>query len=336
LIFPWLTGVKYLKQVMLVWVLLGLNIFIFLMTTAPESSTKSKKNLIIEQVLGSADFSKVQAFYYKNYLKESNLTINKIEKSEDLLNVQKDFEKGNIDIHQYENILVQISFKDDQFIETILEMPSKLEPYGDQVLDKKWRKSFKDFLENHKSEAQSLYGLSSFGHQWSHFFTYQFVHSGISHLVSNMLVLFTFGIAIEVYYGAFMLGFLYLMGGMMGAIFFMFVGGLSIAPLIGASASVSALIGFYLIAEQRKHVAFFYFLTPIQGYFGEIYLSKWWLIPMALVNDITGVLSTPGWMASIAHTAHLGATLFGLLSGFVYLSVASLYFLKKVPKKIKN
>jgi membrane associated rhomboid family serine protease len=282
-----------------------------MMTTIPES----KRTLAIEKEISAVGFSKVQAFHYRNYLKRS-----KIEKSEDLQAVEKSFEKGDVDYRSFENILVQVSFKDYQFIETVLsENPSVIEPYGDQVLDQKWRKSFKDFLENHKSDMQSLYGLSSFGHKWSHFFTYQFIHSGVTHLVSNMLVLFTFGIAVEVFYGAFILGFLYLIGGFIGALFFVLVGGLSIAPLIGASASVSALIGFYLVVEQRRHVAFFYFLTPIEGFFGEIYLSKWWLIPMALVNDITGVLSTPGWMTSIAHTAHLGATLFGLLAGTIYL-----------------
>jgi membrane associated rhomboid family serine protease len=95
----------------------------------------------------------------------------------------------------------------------------------------------------------------------------------------------------------------------------------STLPMVGASASISGLIGFYLLTETKKRIRFFYFFSPFKEFYGEVVLSKWWLVPLCIVGDLVNSFSdlfveeSAMLPSSIATTAHLGGVTFGIATG---------------------
>ena len=105
----------------------------------------------------------------------------------------------------------------------------------------------------------------------------------------------------------------------MGGYFFMNMESSGLIPMVGASASVTALMGFVAAGSLKKNIEFFYFLSPFPGFYGRIFLSPLWIIPLFLISDITEMLSDPpGWGSGVAHSAHLGGAFAGLILGFAF------------------
>jgi len=84
--------------------------------------------------------------------------------------------------------------------------------------------------------------------------TYQFVHGGFLHLLSNMLFLWVFGDNVEDAMGHWRFLFFYLLCGVGAALVHDFVQPRSVAPLVGASGAVSGVIAAYLILHPRVKV----------------------------------------------------------------------------------
>ncbi|ADY53981.1 Rhomboid family protein [Pseudopedobacter saltans DSM 12145] len=136
-------------------------------------------------------------------------------------------------------------------------------------------------------------------------FTYMFVHEGIWHILFNMLWLFWMGKIFEGFQNPKKLTFLYILGGISGAAFYIICYNLipafkDSAPTsiaVGSSAAVSAIV----IATA----------TLLPNYsiqlllFGSVKL-KW----LALVFIIIDVISLAGSNAG-GHLSHLGGALFG-------------------------
>jgi len=139
-----------------------------------------------------------------------------------------------------------------------------------------------------------------------------FLHGGLAHLAGNMLFLWIFGDNVEYRLGR--VGFLltYLGGGICATLFFaLFVPGSSI-PLVGASGAISAVLGCYFIWFPHNQVKVFIFLFPI--------LMTTVLIPAKivlgfylLVDNLLPFLLTAGRGSGIAHGAHIGGFLAGLI-----------------------
>lgn len=88
--------------------------------------------------------------------------------------------------------------------------------------------------------------------------------------------------------------------------------------MVGASASISALMGFYVATELRTRIRYLYFVSPIPGHYGAIYLPTWLIIPMFLLVDLESLWATPeGLGGGVAYAAHLGGAFGGLLLGLV-------------------
>jgi membrane associated rhomboid family serine protease len=109
---------------------------------------------------------------------------------------------------------------------------------------------------------------------------------------------------------------LYVLGGVAGGAAFLSYNGPGVIPMVGASASISALLAFYFIVETRRRVRFVYFISPFPGHNGFIYLPTLLIFPLFLLVDFTNLLSSPdGLGGGVAYSAHAGGTLFGILSG---------------------
>ena len=143
---------------------------------------------------------------------------------------------------------------------------------------------------------------------WS-IITYAFLHSGIWHILSNMLILYFSGIYFLNYFSGKKLLNFYFLGAIFGALVYMLsynlfpaFQGLGRSYLLGASAAVmSVLVG---IATHIPHMRVRLILI------GSI--KFWWIAAFLVVLDVIQIpISNPG-----GHLAHLGGAAFG----YVYAS----------------
>lgn len=208
---------------------------------------------------------------------------------------------------------------------------SKLEqitPLGDALEFTDWKNLALDFRSRYVEQPSFQFGLSSQNHGEFHWLTYQFSHASWVHLFSNLVFLIILGAAVERLAGSSVLLGLYLCGGITGGMTFLFFNSHGIAPLVGASASISALMAFYAIFEPRRRIKYFFVLTP----FELIYLSPLLIIPLYIVSDWVSWIATPEeWPGSIAYTAHIGGAFLGFAVAFAYK-----YLLKTKPLSLRS
>lgn len=130
--------------------------------------------------------------------------------------------------------------------------------------------------------------------------SYMFLHSGIMHILFNMLALFWFGPRVEERLGGRHFASLYFVSGIGGAL-------LSFAtpdvPILGASGAIMGVMIAY--AMYWPHERFFIY--------GVLPVEAWLIVVLYVGMDVIGAGGFGG--AGIAHYAHLG----GAASGFLYL-----------------
>ncbi len=129
-------------------------------------------------------------------------------------------------------------------------------------------------------------------------FTYMFMHANLSHLFFNMFALWMFGNTMENFWGTKRFLVYYLVCGLGAGIITMFIPG---SHTVGASAAVYGLLLAFGMTFPNEYI-YLYFLMPIK--------AKWFVIGYAAIELLQGVFST---YDGIAHFAHLGGMLFGLL-----------------------
>jgi membrane associated rhomboid family serine protease len=144
--------------------------------------------------------------------------------------------------------------------------------------------------------------------------TYQFLHGGWMHLISNMLFLWVFADNVEDAFGH--VGFLifYLLCGAAAGMLHTLVEAQSPAPLIGASGAVSGVLASYLLLYPRARVWILLFLRiplPISAFWA---LSGWFAL------QIVSAFISPHDDAAVAWWAHIGGFLAGLILTFVLRS----------------
>jgi membrane associated rhomboid family serine protease len=164
--------------------------------------------------------------------------------------------------------------------------------------------------------------------------TYMFLHENLWHLVGNMLMLYVGGVIFTEYLGSKKLLLVYLMGGIMGAAFY--IASFNIFPAfsefipfsvaLGASASVMAII--VAIAAYIPDYTIRLFLV------GSVKF-KWIAVFFVIVDLLTIEKSNPG-----GHIAHLGGAFFGffyilLLKKGLIVKQLSNPFRKLFKRKLK-
>lgn len=127
--------------------------------------------------------------------------------------------------------------------------------------------------------------------------TYMFLHGTIGHIFYNMFALWMFGTEIERTWGTKRFGRFYLYTGLTGAVLTLIVLSTQAAPMIGASAAIYGILVAYWFMYPNR-LLYIYFMFPVKVK---------WAIPGFM---LLGLLFSAG---NVAHMAHLGGALFGII-----------------------
>lgn len=214
-----------------------------------------------------------------------------------------------------EQIAVQ-ALKDHRFWSRVADFPFS----GDQVQIEKMRLLITDVKKEYQDSVQYQYGLAPTQTSPWAWVTYQFTHYSLIHLLGNLVFIFLIISYLEKFIEPAVIALVYVVGGIGGGVGFLFLNLEGNLAVIGASGSLCALMAFLVVVKKNETMPYSYFFAPVPRGYGEIYLPAFLIFPIYLVADFTAVLYTPGGITStIAHSAHIGGTITGLLLGGGYL-----------------
>jgi membrane associated rhomboid family serine protease len=147
-------------------------------------------------------------------------------------------------------------------------------------------------------------------------FTSMFMHGSIVHLGGNILFLWIFGNNVEDSMGPVMFIFFYLLGGLAALAGQTLVasGSGAVAPLVGASGAIAAVLGGYIVLYPRARVLtvvfIILFFTIIEV--PALLILGIWFLEQALFGA-AGLTDPSGNGGGVAYFAHVGGFVFGLL-----------------------
>lgn len=193
---------------------------------------------------------------------------------------------------------------------------------GDQVQITKIKNLITNVKEDYSQSAQFRYGLSPMQTSPWAWITYQFTHYSFAHLFGNLLFVFLLIAYLEKTIDAMTIVTVYILGGIGGGVAFLIFNTDGNLSVIGASGSLCALMAFMVVVKKNENMPWTYFFAPVPKGYGEIYLPVFLIFPIYLVADFTSMLWSPGGVSSsIAHSAHVGGTITGLVMGLGFLAI---------------
>jgi membrane associated rhomboid family serine protease len=302
MIIPWLSGFLRWSQAPLTWTLIAVNGFIFLLTYQPEGRSRHGNNAGVDKLFSTQEELVLTGRLYDQFQFQRSPA------ADDVWNQQKLKSKD-----QY-LLLGSQALRDPEFMRAAQDYKFS----GDEVAVQDWKKSLDKFQDHMKFRSSYLFGLLPQERRPLTWITYQFMHAGLMHLFSNMILLLIFAGTLESLIGGAGVALVYLASGIAGGIGFFILSSHSTAPMVGASGALSGIMACYAAFEKKRRVPFFYFLSPIKGYYGLIYLPTLLIFLLCFLTDIASFLGTPAELgAGIAYTAHIGGAIFGGIVGLV-------------------
>ncbi len=174
-------------------------------------------------------------------------------------------------------------------------------------------------IVNESSDATNnpfmRWGLTPTKPRAMNFITYIFMHGGWMHLIGNMFMLLIAGAAIEDRFGRPLFGAFFVLGGMVAGVIHLAMNAGVNVPMVGASGSVAAIFGAFLVRFTHTKIRFFYLIGGIPPLFWKgtveipalVIASLWFLRELANAGFATGLGVTTG----VAYWAHVGGFAFG-------------------------
>lgn len=137
--------------------------------------------------------------------------------------------------------------------------------------------------------------------------THMFMHGSFPHLLFNMFGLWMFGRILENYWGPRRFFEFYMICGIVAGLTHLLFGG-NVGPALGASGAIMGVFAGF---------AYLFPNTPLYLMFIPIPIKAKWAIPGLMAIDLLGVIGQmPG--DNIAHWAHLGGAVAGLVLVFIW------------------
>lgn len=161
---------------------------------------------------------------------------------------------------------------------------------------------FEDFKRGYMLDPQDLSLVQ--------FFSYQFLHGDIVHLLGNMLFLWVFGNAVNDKMGQVPYFFFYLACGVFAGIAFATA---DTNPCLGASGSIAGITTAFLVLYPRSSVTVFYWFI---WFVGAAQFQAMLLIVVKIIlwdNVVAPRLSPGSEFVSVAYSAHIAGYVFGFI-----------------------
>jgi membrane associated rhomboid family serine protease len=152
---------------------------------------------------------------------------------------------------------------------------------------------------------------------WFQPFTSAFLHDGWIHCAGNMLYLWIFGGNVEDALGRARFAAFYLAAAAISALAYTALNPSSLAPLIGASGAIAAILGAYFVLYPRSQVLTAVFLILYLDVIevpAVIFLGVWLVMQLAAGLASMGAGAAHGGMAIAAHLTGFGV---GALAGLI-------------------
>jgi membrane associated rhomboid family serine protease len=152
------------------------------------------------------------------------------------------------------------------------------------------------------------------GTRWATAISSMFLHASVLHLLGNMLFLYIFGKNVEDSMGRLRFLAFYILGGLVALAIQVAVDPNSLAPTIGASGAIAAVLGGYILLYPRAKVLSLVFIilffTIIE--IPAILMLAIWFAEQAVLGA-AGLADPTGSRGGVAYFAHVGGFVFGLL-----------------------
>ncbi|RLP54415.1 MAG: rhomboid family intramembrane serine protease [Ketobacter sp.] len=273
----------------------------------------------------SARMQRAAEYYYENQLLQLELPIFLSHLSQTR---RKDLstELESIDPQEDAVTLIYTILSDPSFTHVLQKTDEEF--WGDDVFAD-WRRKRRQVNELLDQISSFKLGLIPQVSRPITFLTYQFMHGDSMHLIGNMVILALTGIAVEAAIGSFNFLLCYLLCGIVAGLSYTLFNWSSYLPLVGASGSISGVMGMYAAIYGMRKIRFFYSLIFYFGYFtapGLVILPIW--VAWELYNAFLG--STSG----VAYVAHAGGLLMGglgMLAARRYLVQVEENYLDQAP-----
>lgn len=155
---------------------------------------------------------------------------------------------------------------------------------------------------------------------WLTVLTSMFLHGSILHLLGNMLFLWIFGATVEDSTSRPRFLIFYLLGGVAALLGQVLVQPDAMAPTVGASGAIAAVMGGYILLYPRARIVTLVFII---FFFTFVELPAWvmlglWFAEQA-VFGATSLTTPAGGGGGVAYFAHVGGFLFGLLTILLFV-----------------
>ncbi|MHC4307958.1 MAG: rhomboid family intramembrane serine protease, partial [Planctomycetota bacterium] len=157
------------------------------------------------------------------------------------------------------------------------------------------------------------------------FLSSTFLHGGFIHLIGNMWFLWIFGDNIEDKLGHVKYLAFYILCGAIASSVHVFFNSQSEIPCIGASGSIAAVLGAYMVTFPRARiitvVPIFFFLQIIE--LPAVVVLGFWIL-IQLFSGAVSLTASPS-SAGVAWWAHVG----GFVSGIILFYIICILFVRK-------
>lgn len=305
MIFPLLRGVLSLRQAPVTWLLIAINAAVMLWGW----SVAWKENDRLDNLMSDDFFLETQGHVYENYLRLRD------DAAPDV--VRELASSGNGDVHHF-RLMGHMAFRD----QTFLEEGSKENLFKDEVAVRHWRRQLKEIGDLEEVHPSFLLGVSTDPTNFRQWVTYIFSHTSGWHFLGNMVFLLIFGAALEEIIGGLGLMVVFVTTGVFAAGFFLWISGPTTAPLIGASGAISGVMAMYCVLRWNRPVRFLYWLLiPTRESLGVMFLPAWTILAIWALGDLAGYFGNLDIMGGVAHAAHIGGDIAGLVAGLVLVQL---------------
>jgi membrane associated rhomboid family serine protease len=146
--------------------------------------------------------------------------------------------------------------------------------------------------------------------------TSTFLHGGWMHLLGNMLFLWVFADNIEATIGSFKFVLFYISGGVIASLAHALLNTSSSIPCVGASGSIAACLGAYLIIFPKSQIKMLFLIFFTTFNVRAIFFLGFWIVQQFISGF--GSLGVRAENSGVAYWAHIGGFLFGLTCGYMW------------------